>query len=57
MNETNSHLPLCRVETDCLYQLHLKRWQKVLKSLEEQAQCVQKWQELHLSFLKNCKTL
>lgn len=27
MNETNSHLPLCRVETDCLYQSHLKRWQ------------------------------
>ena len=49
--------PQCRVETDCLYQSHLKRWQKVLKSLEEQAQCVQKWQELHLSFLKNCKTL
>ena len=49
--------PQCRVETDCLYQSHLKRWQKVLKFLEEQVQRIQKWQELHLSFLKNCKTL
>ena len=49
--------PLCRVEMDCLCQSHLKRWQKVLKFLEEQVQRIQKWQELHLSFLKNCKTL
>ena len=56
MNETNSHLPPVQGGNG-LYQSHLKRWQKVLKSLEEQAQCVQKWQKLHLSFLKNCKTL
>ena len=56
MNETNSHLPLCRWKR-MFVPITLEEMAKVLKSLEEQAQCVQKWQELHLSFLKNCKTL
>lgn len=57
MNETNSHLPPVQGENGLFVPITLEEMAKVLKSLEEQAQCVQKWQELHLSFLKNCKTL
>ena len=47
MNETNFHLPPVQGENGLFVPI----------TLEEQAQCVQKWQKLHLSFLKNCKTL
>ena len=57
MNETNSHLPPVQGGNGLFVPITLEEMAKVLKFLEEQVQRIQKWQELHLSFLKNCKTL
>ena len=57
MNETNSHLPPVQGGNGLFVPITLEEMAKSPEIFGRAGAVCQKWQKLHLSFLKNCKTL